>query len=272
MNIDVLQKFSRRFYSSEPYPNFQIENCLPQKIYETLSSEYELFENFFKNDIAYNQNNVRLQISADEFFKLKIFNKSMWHDFILYHTSKEFLEKIIDIFYNDLKIYYPNLSFEKKDLANCGLRNNDNNLKKNFVLDCQPGINTKVIAKKSVRGAHVDNPHELIGGLFYLKNINDNSGGDLNIYKAKNKIYFHQKAEVYKTQNIELYKTIRYQSNNVFFFVNSPISIHSVTSRDKTEFMRRLTNIIVERYIDGYNFKLPRQKNILRKIFEYLYK
>jgi len=36
--------------------------------------------------------------------------------------------------------------------------------------------------------------------------------------------------------------------------------------------MRRLTNIVVERYIDGYNFKLPRQKNILRKIFECLYK
>tara|TARA_X000001036_G_scaffold423546_1_gene447595 strand:+ start:1366 stop:2184 length:819 start_codon:yes stop_codon:yes gene_type:complete len=272
MNIDILQKFSKKLYSSEPFPNFQIENCLPEKIYDILDKEYEIFENFFKENLLYNENNIRLQISADEFFQIKTFNKSLWHDFILYHTSREFLDKIIDIFYNDLKIYFPNISFEKLDLEKCGLRNDVNNSKKNFVLDCQPGINTKVTSKKSVRGAHVDNPHELIGGLFYFKNIKDNSGGDLKIFKTNKKIYFHQKAEVYNERDIQLYKTIKYQPNNVFFFVNSPISIHSVTERNRSEFMRRLTNIIVERYIDGYNFRLPRKKNFFQKIVKYFYR
>ena len=56
------------------------------------------------------------------------------------------------------------------------------------------------------------------------------------------------------------------------FFVNSPISIHSVTERNRSEFMRRLTNIIVERYIDGYNFRLPRKKNYFQKIVKYFYR
>ena len=266
LQVNILQNYSQKFYQKEPYPNFQIENCLPDKIYNTLDKEYQIFENFFEKHKSFTQNNVRLQISASEFFKLKIFNKSLWHDFILYHTSEEFLKNIIDIFYDDLITYFPKISFSPKDLSNFGLRNSDNNLKKNFVLDCQPGINTKVKYKKSVRGAHIDNPHELIGGLFYFRHVNDNAGGDLNIFKSNRKIYFHQKAEVYNTEDIELYKTVKYHPNNVFFFINSPISIHSVTERDTGEFMRRLTNIIVERYIDGYNFKLPRKVNILKKI------
>ena len=55
-----------------------------------------------------------------------------------------------------------------------------------FVSDCQPGINTAVKHLSSVGGAHVDNPVELIGGLFYLRDDNGHSSdGDLEIYEKK---------------------------------------------------------------------------------------
>ena len=47
MNIDILKNFQKiLFFRTFPY--FQIENCLPEKIYNTLDREYEMFENFLK--------------------------------------------------------------------------------------------------------------------------------------------------------------------------------------------------------------------------------
>jgi len=272
MNTNILQKFSKKLYFQKPFPHFEIENCLPNKIYDALEKEYKLFEEYFSKYDDFNNNNVRLQICSDEFFKIDLFKKSLWYDFISYHTSLDFLKNIIEVFYEDLNKTYPNVDFNLEELKNCGLRNVSNNKTKNFVLDCQPGINTKVKKKRTVRGAHIDNPHELIGGLFYLKHFNDNSGGDLELYEANNKIVFHQKAEVYNLEDIKLFKTVKYKPNNVVFFLNSPVSIHSVTERNKSDYLRRLTNIIVERYIDGYNFKMPRKENILKKILGRFYK
>jgi hypothetical protein len=74
------------------------------------------------------------------------------------------------------------------------LLNKLENLNKfDFVSDCQPGINTPVEYLSSVRGPHVDNPVELIGGLFYLRDEDDKSeGGDLLIYDTDEKIYFKE--------------------------------------------------------------------------------
>ena len=53
-----------------------------------------------------------------------------------------------------------------------------------------------------MRGPHVDNPVEIFGGLFYLRDDNDIcDGGDLEIYDTGNqKIYFEGKAEVQNTK------------------------------------------------------------------------
>ena len=271
-NLSILQNYKKNLYFKYPYPHFHIQECLPEKIYDLLEKDYSLFEKYFQKNDHFHENNIRLQISSNDFFEENLFKNSIWYDFISYHTSLDFLEKITDIFYEDLKIFFPKISFEKKYLNSCGLRNSINNKEKNFVLDCQPGINTKVLNKRSVRQAHIDNPHELIGGLFYLKLFEDKSGGDLEVYEAKKKILFHQKSEVFNNKDIKLFKTIKYQPNNVFFFINSSISIHSVTPRNPTNYLRRLTNIIVERYIDGYNFDIPRNNSFLKKILKNIYK
>ena len=183
-----------------------------------------------------------------------------------------FLKDIVEIFYDDLIKYYPKIIFTDKKLENCGVRNQKNIKKSDFVLDCQPGINTKVKKKNSVRGPHIDNPHEIIGGLFYLSDEFDYDGGDLEIFESNKKILFHQKAEVFNLNDLKHFKTIKYQRNNVFFFINSIKSIHSVTERNETNYFRKLTNIIVERYIDGYNFKMPRKENIFNRLLNKIYK
>lgn len=272
MKINILQNFSKKNYFKFPFPHFEINNCLPEDIYKILHNEYNQFIKYFMLNDKFQENNVRLQISSDEFLNSDIFTNSLWHDFIFYHTSSIFLKNIIEIFYDDLLVYYPKVIFKGNALENSGVRNDNNNKNKDFVLDCQPGINTKVSMKKSVRGPHVDNPHEIIGGLFYLADDYDKDGGDLEIFESNKKILFHKKAEVFNKNNLIHHKTIKYKKNNVFFFINSAKSIHSVTERNKSIHLRKLTNIIVERYIDGYNFNLPRKENILIKMLKKIYK
>jgi hypothetical protein len=58
-----------------------------------------------------------MQICAKEFFESNIFKNSIWFDFVKYHTSIEFFDKIIDIFYKDIIKIYPNTAklFDKLD-------------------------------------------------------------------------------------------------------------------------------------------------------------
>ena len=187
MKINILQNFTKKNYSNYPFPYFEINNCLPEDVYNALSKDYNEFINFFNQNEKIYENNIVLQISSEEFFNTPIFKNSIWYDFIYYHTSKDFLKDIVGIFYEDIIKYFPKISFSDDKIQNSGIRSNINNKKKDFVLDCQPGINTKAIKKSSVRGPHIDNPHEIIGGLFYLSDVDDKDGGDLQIFETKKK-------------------------------------------------------------------------------------
>lgn len=254
--LSIINRFKKENYSSYPFPFFTIEKPFDNEIYSKLEQDYNLFVSFFKEQEEYQKNNIRLQISAVDFFNNKIFKKSIWHDFILYHSSKDFFLDIIEIFYNDISKIYPEIikiiENRKNNENFLGLRNNNNNNNKfDFVSDCQPGINTPVKSKSTVRDSHIDNPVELIAGLFYLRNNQDSSkGGNLEIMKKVHEkpILFHKKAEVYNTQNLEVYKSIDYKKNNVIFFLNTINSIHRITPRENCDIPRNLTNIIFETY------------------------
>ena len=273
--LNILNNFSSKHYSSYPFPHFEIKNTFDDSTTKHLLKDYKLFIDFFKNQSAYQENNIRLQLSANDFFKSKVFKKSIWHDFVAHHTSKEFFLELLNIFSVDLKKTYPQFNLDKDEENLLGIRSDPSfNAKKNYVIDCQPGINTPVKTITSVRGPHIDNPVELIGGLFYLKDTNDMSnGGDLLLYETTGKIYFKDKAEVQNEENLKIYKKIKYSFNNCVFFLNTIKSIHSITPRSLTNITRNLTNIIIESYKDNNTyFKITRKKNFLVKINEYMKK
>jgi len=237
--ISIIKKFKKVNYSSYPFPFFEIYNAYDEKTYSLLSKDYNLFHSFFKKDKKYSENNIRLQISSKEFLNSSLFTKSIWHDFIIYHSSKEFFLDLFEIFFEDIEKIYPDVvkivENEKNNSNFLSLRDKENNKKYNFVSDCQPGINTPSKFKSSVRGSHVDNPVELLAGLFYLRDDNDNAaGGDLEIMEntKKESVLFHNKAEVYNKNDLRVFKLIKYQKNNVVFFINTKNSIHRVTPRE----------------------------------------
>ena len=249
--LSIINNFKKKDYNSYPFPHFIIDQPFDDKTYSHLEKDYNLFITYFKKDNNYKKNNIRLQISSNEFFSNDLFKKSIWSDFISYHSSKDFFLDIIDIFYDDIFKIYPQiiqLIEQNKDKENfLGLRNKDNNNKYFFVSDCQPGINTPVIEKSTVRDSHVDNPVELIAGLFYLRFPSDESvGGDLEIMENlnKKKIEFHNKAEVLNKDDLKVFKRLKYKKNSVIFFLNSINSIHRITPREICNIPRNLTNII----------------------------
>ena len=272
--LNILQNFKIENYSDYPYPFFEIENALPEEVYTALKNDYSIFDKYFSQHKNFNSNNKRVQINSETILKNeKDFKKSIWYDFIKYHNSIEFFEQLINIFDKDLVKIYPSVKKifnEKKNnkffLSYRSVNNNDNY---EFVSDCQPGINTPTIKKSSVRGPHVDNPVELFGGLFYLRDKNDKStGGDLIIYEKSDKIIFHKKAEVQNVKALKQFKKIKYKENNCIFFLNTKDSIHSVSERSITNNQRNLTNLIFERYKNSNSFfSLNREKNFFKKLF-----
>lgn len=270
--MNILKNFKKENYHSNPFPFFTISNAFTEKEYNMLEADYKVISNHLKVNKKYCENNVRLQISSKDFLNNELLKSTSWYDFIIFHNSKEFILNLFDIFYEDIIKFYPNLEkiLNKKDNQNFNnIRTEDNLYKYEFVSDVQPGINTPVFKKSSVRGPHVDNPVELIGGLFYLREKADISeGGDLIIHDTNdNKIYFEGKAEVENQEALKPILKIPYSANNCVFFLNTIKSVHSITERSITCSNRNLTNIIIERYIDNNSFfKLERKNNLINKI------
>ena len=75
-----------------------------------------------------------------ELFSADIFKKSIWFDFVSFHVSEEFFNQLLNIFDKDINLFYPNSSVD----INKGKvsTRSDTNTNTNFVIDCQPGINT----------------------------------------------------------------------------------------------------------------------------------
>lgn len=277
MNISVLKNFSKKNYFSKPFPHFVINQMFDEKTYNFFVRDYKVIINSFKTQKKFEENNIRLQYSTNEIIENKLFRNTIWNDFVNYHTSKDFMLTLIEIFSDDLKIIYPKVLNEIYSFKNrenfLYTRSSDihQNIRSNFVIDCQPGINTPVRSKSSVRGPHVDNPVELIGGLAYFRDADDVSeGGNLKLFEKKSsKIFFHEKAEVYNLNNLHHCKTIDYKQNNCIFFLNTESSIHSISPRSKTDKTRNLVNFIVEKYDDNKFFKMKRA-NFINKIFSRL--
>ena len=117
---------------------------------------------------------------------------------------------------------------------------------------------TRINRYTVLRGPHVDNPVELYAGLLYFRSDHDTStGGDLELFRFKNRSFaFQGKAEIDEDQ-VEKIDTIKYEQNTLAFFINSLSSLHGVTARSVTQVPRRYINIIGE-LPSLQLFKLPR--------------
>lgn len=238
----LLNKLCKDHYYSDPFPHIIIENCLENSIYDSITKDFPNF-NLFNVDLQ--ENNKRGDIFSNKILQSKQIN-NVWHDFTKINNSINFTKTILEFFNKDFIKIYPHKFKNKNDILSyrCGIKNIDNYLSKDLLIEMSMAINTPVKKLSAVRNAHLDKPKKIFTALYYLRDDFDQSdGGDLILYNwkkgysyNKKKFLYHEALDSKYTNEI---KRIKYEKNKLVLFLNSINSLHAVSPRSKTNHFRK---------------------------------
>lgn len=252
----VLERVQRSDICHYPYPHVVVRGCLPEYYYRQLSDEYPadnyiIEMNSWRNQGVVQQNQ-RNDLCARQVLASGALGSEAWREFVRYHTSRHFFQEVVGLLGPEINTTYPFLEQTiGKTLRDCstGIRFDAEQDQGEISLDCQIGINTPVTAKSSVVRVHTDATEELYAMLLYFRREDDDfTGGDLEIYRWKEGARRRFVGAEVDGKDAELVKTIKYEANTLIVFINSEISLHAVSDRSVTTRSRRLVNIIGEVY------------------------
>eukprot|EP01101_Sappina_pedata_P004492 TRINITY_DN1920_c0_g1_i1.p1 TRINITY_DN1920_c0_g1~~TRINITY_DN1920_c0_g1_i1.p1 ORF type:complete len:351 (-),score=94.81 TRINITY_DN1920_c0_g1_i1:68-1120(-) len=240
----LLAKFKEADLRIEPFPYVVIKDALPQDLYKELARTFPSMRtivelSLFRNDRKDLFSNQRLSAAAKYILESDSVPE-IWKDFVQVHLSQEFTDATLKVFGGALDKYHP--WFHEKFPNNAGLtpatRFTTHNEK--YLVDCQIAINTPVTAEStSVIPAHLDEPRELFAGLFYMRDEDDEStGGALETFEKTGNRLPDGNPEV------KVFETVPYEANLLVLFMGTRHSIHAVTPRSKTPFMRKFVNLV----------------------------
>ena len=266
--LSLLQNFNKSDFYSTPVPHIVINNALPEKLYNELLIQSP--KSLIKNN---SNNNNRGDLFPDQIDKKT--QHELFFKFLNFHRSSEFFYQCTNIFKDDLEKIYPNIiSNSKKKIDNNKIVKLDSNSKKkedSMTFTSIYGYNTPVTKTSSVIGPHIDHYDKIFFGLYYMREPEDNSiGGDLILYKWKNKYSNYMKKNIIFTEkwnnmlsHSEEVKKIKYEKNTFILALNSIDSLHGVSKREKTNHIRQFCYISFA-FNKDLKFATP---NLIEKIF-----
>jgi hypothetical protein len=248
-SLSLFQRVSESDLSLDPYPHVVIRNALPDELCEYLKTTYPSLQS---QGVDVNANNYRWSTHAAQVDLIEGLHQ-VWRDFINFHTSQEFLDQVLNLFAEPLLRMYPR-AFPSKEVLlaqRAQRRDLQSGANGTLMLDAQICGNTPVKQPGAPRGVHFDAPLALYGGLYYLRDDEDDSvGGDLQIWRWNPEYSYKKKSGEYRenvpAKHVQLVKTVRYESNTLVFFVNSINSLHSVTVRQTTPHTRKFVNLLAD--------------------------
>ncbi len=267
-SLSLLQNFNKSDFYSTPIPHIIINNALPEKLYNELLIQSPKY--LIKNNSS---NNIRGNFFPDQ-IKQKI-QHELFYRFLNFHRSPEFFYQCANVFKDDLEKIYPNIIKKtKKMIDNNKIIKFDSDSKKRkdcMTLSSSYSYNTPVTEASSVRGPHIDHFDKIFFGLYYMKEPEDNSiGGDLIFYKWKKNYSNYKKKNIIFTEkwsnmlsHSEEAKKIKYEKNTFVLALNSINSLHGVSKREKTNYIRQFCYISVA-FNKDLKFATP---NLIEKIF-----
>ena len=233
----ILAKANKVNY--DPFPHVVIENALPEDYYYRLKFNRPSYDWIVGDRDP--GDNIRLDVGAVQALSRGL--HPIWREFLTFHTSPRFWADVFRVFREAIYIFYPQL-FWRNLLENPGVRHGTT---RPFFLDCNIGLNTPCLdGPSSVRGPHLDNPVELFGGMLYMGTA---PGGELIIHQLTQEPEFHGKMEIFP-ECVEEVGRVPCRDNMAVFFLNTPLSVHSVSERN-SPYPRDLVNFIGE-----YSFPL----------------
>lgn len=216
----------------DPFPHAILSPALDEHEYWELERTYPDYRRIVELHEKVEQNRLYQYHASDVLYDSTI--PPVWRRFFGEHTSREFFDALAGVL--PIYEYYPHL----RD-ADVGLRHRDKSV---IQMDCLFGVNTPVLTEGSVKGPHLDNPHELYACLIYFPVHGDGAGGDMTLYR-----YTNDRPRFYGqrfTDDVEPFQTVPYQPNTAVLFLNTFHALHGVTSRKVTHLPRRYVNIECE--------------------------
>jgi hypothetical protein len=209
----------------DPFPYIHLERALSVETYNALVAELPDLDYFRAKGEDVDQSNRPLGIALDEIAGNPKLGPTI-KEFFRIHNSQEWHARVMSIFEDDIKRFYPDVMSGKYDIRNEG------NLQ----------INTPTTnIPSTVRGPHLDNRHVLYDMNFYLRKPSDDSkGGDLDVYRYKDRFhgYKNPSGRQLPEDDIENAGTIRCTGNNGIIFLNTINSVHGVSRRHPTSHPR----------------------------------
>ena len=239
----------------DPVPHVVVENALPADLYEQLASTMPTAEYIGEKigkPITSNEryNYMSQHILTDDTIA------PVWKDFVAYHASEHFYRQFLDLFHEDLLAVNPGVEEKTGPLRDLrvGRRNADSFATHDILMDCTAVINSAVTGKpSSYRGPHVDKPYKLFGGLFYMRQPQDETpGGDLVLYRYRGDAHkFHTSKSEYGDNRfdidpsyVEEVTTIPYRSNCLVLYPINRLALHGVSVRQLTDVQRRFVALV----------------------------
>lgn len=243
----VTQNASAEDLILDPFPMFIIENAFPEPLHKELLLALPPLGELEKG-ISYPSNH-RLNYSATNLAFNPRFPK-VWKDFFQSHLNQPFLDNVLSLFSESILKEYPDFETRFRPLGElkAGIRPVDEKSDADVLLDCQLALNTPVsVNGTTVRAPHIDSPRKLFVGLFYLRlDEDDSQGGDLEIYRPRQKDLVLDQTRTASFADMELACRVPYKSNTLVLFLNTPVSFHGVSPRSRTPYHRLFVNILAE--------------------------
>ena len=114
----VLSKVNNAKIVKNPYPYLVIDNALPSNYYNKLNDSFPDYLNII-NIKEYKQNFAYRYSASQSLLDNSI--PDIWKDFIIYHTSYNFVEEFYKSFEQPINKYYPQSKGRLPTKNNCGL-------------------------------------------------------------------------------------------------------------------------------------------------------
>lgn len=239
MNFDVTQTITKDDLIQDPCPYFCIHNALPQALYDQLVAEYPESHMLADGKTHFQARRYR----QHEFVPGTV--SPLWQEFVTYHNTLEFKNRVLDLFEPAIETYYSRFSSVWRAAgvshrhAAPGTADGQAGtiaLEVQFVLNGQQ--------ETTVRTTHLDNSRELFAGLLYMRRPEDlSTGGDIEVFrKTVPRPEFTGIREV-RPEHVTPAGSVPYRANTMILFLNTVDTLHGVTPRIGANCVRRYINI-----------------------------
>ena len=241
--MNMLSRARCASVSRAPFPHLVLHQALDRSVSRALLEEFPRLAMLTNG--AWPGSNRRFDIAAHDVAGHPQIGM-LWKQIIAEHIAQPFFERFIELFAEDIVREFPDFErrFGDPHKLRAGTRFARGQEQADVLLDAMISANTPVTDKpSSVRGPHLDSPHKLYTGLFYLRlDEDDSSGGELELYSAQQPCVYDEGHHLIG-QGATPERTIPYQQGTLALLLNTPRSLHGVSPRAVTRLPRLFINL-----------------------------